>query len=58
MTPHMNTVATLDPLLLVSVDDNAELVTVTVPAGYSPAKAVIRQLHELAGNLGYGIRFV
>lgn len=41
---------------LVSIDDNEQLVTVTVPAGVKPSRDIVRQWHETAGDLGYGIR--
>jgi hypothetical protein len=41
--------------LSVSIDDNAELITVTV-RGFVSART-IRQCHDMAGNLGYGIEF-
>jgi hypothetical protein len=41
---------------LVSIDDNERLVTVTIPAGVMPSPDIVRQWHDMAGDLGYGIK--
>ena len=41
---------------LVSIDDNERLVTVKVPANVRPSRDIVRQWHETAGDLGYGIQ--
>lgn len=41
---------------VISIDDNDAVVFVTVPAGFKPPQAVVRQWHETAGKLGYGLK--
>jgi hypothetical protein len=40
----------------VNIDDNAELVTFTLPASLKRVpQSLVRAMHDTAGNMGYGI---
>lgn len=47
-----------DPKITVKTDESERLMTVTVPADHTPNDETISSLHEQAGNMGFGIKFV